>query len=752
MKTIILGKKSFLSNSLNKKIKDSHIFSIEEFINKIQYRNINFKFNLIINSFYSSLHLQNINSYSYFFKKSILDLSLLLDKLKKYNINKVIYTSSASVYGSVGNYSLKKDDFNRKLYSSSKLSNEILLSNFCNKNNINLIIARIFNMYGDDENFSFISKIIEAKKNNKFITLFNQGHSVRDFIHISDVIKIYSKFLNNKVQGIFDIGTGIGIKLIDLINSTNFNKKKIIFHSKKIIEIDRSIANTELLENALNYKNFFSLKKYLKKNKFNIKSSLIEKNTDYTQNNLFNNIRGSIIYGAGYAGITLAKSLIKINKNDLYCFVDDDFSKIGKYRFRKQIISFDDLIKISKNSVIPNIIIAIPSLKEEKLIFLYEKLKKICLNVNILPFKNELINKEISINQLKEFDIGEIINRKLFEIKSDTLVHLYRKNILITGAGGSIGSELCIQILKAKPKIIIALDFSEIAIYNLKKLLKINGFTKVVMILGSTSDCLKLNKIIDNYKITHIFHAAAYKHVSILEENIIEAVKNNIFSIVNILNCIKNRDINLIVISTDKAANPKSVLGFTKRISEIICQSFIQQSDYKKLKLSIIRFGNVFGSQGSAIPMFIQQIREGGPITLTNSKVERYFMSIKEACNLVIQSIRLSNSNKIFILQMGSQIKILDIVYKLINFFGKNKDKIKIIETGLNKGEKIKERLSYSNKFQKTKYKNILLIKEKIYSVEKVKNLLTKFFLNIQNNNSSSIYKLMRSFLRSEIK
>ena len=240
MKTIILGKRSYLSNKLGLNIPFSTLYSVNEF--KEFCTSNKKRFNLIINIFYPSSQLSEINNYHNFFDLSVNNLSSVLDKINHKHINKIIYTSSSSVYGSINDHNYLNDANNRQLYSSTKLLNEITLNNYCQKNNIQLIIARLFNMYGQNENFSIIHKLIENINNKKKITIYNNGNSIRDFIHVDDVCKIYLGLLNSKKSNIYDIGSGLGIKIKDIINFLEIPKKKIIFKKNKVTELKSSIC------------------------------------------------------------------------------------------------------------------------------------------------------------------------------------------------------------------------------------------------------------------------------------------------------------------------------------------------------------------------------------------------------------------------------------------------------------------------------------------------------------------------------
>ena len=289
---IILGKRSYLSLELKKKIKNTNIFSLEKF----PYEEIgDKKYNLIINSFYSSLDLKEIKSYEKFFKKSLYELSIFLDNFPTKKINKILYTSSSSIYNSVNDYDLE-DSRNRIIYSTTKFAAENLIRNFSKKNKIKFCIARIFNIFGDNEKFSVIAKIIESYKTKKKLYLFNKGNSVRDFIHINDVIKIYKNIIQNNTPSKIDIGSGFGFKIKDIIKNLGYNN----FNLKKIDgeESNFSIASVESnkLADKFRLEKFFTKKLKLKKKiKF-------EKIFSSKKNILYDYLEGSVIYGAGEAG------------------------------------------------------------------------------------------------------------------------------------------------------------------------------------------------------------------------------------------------------------------------------------------------------------------------------------------------------------------------------------------------------------------------------------------------------------------
>ena len=359
IKNIILGT-GYLSSSLNKNIKKSKIYSSTEFRKVLKkFNKKKNKINLIINSFYSSKMLNNINLKNEFIKKSVSEVSEVFDEIDFRIINKILYTSSSSVYGSLNNKINLKDKNNRSLYSSFKLSAESLIKNFCFQNKIDLYICRLFNLYGPNDKFSIINKLLDAKKQNKKISIYNKGVSTRDFIHVDDVVKIYSKILKLKNSEIFDVGTGRGLSIIEIIKKLRIPSKNIIYKNETSNEIIHSIADNKELIKKIKFKNFKKNKNFLKiKNKLNYEN-LINKNS------IENNLIGSIIYGAGYAGKKLANQLINYDKNNIAYFIDDDPKKIGKHINRIKVLSFKDLQNLSTQTNIRNIIIAIPSLKSK---------------------------------------------------------------------------------------------------------------------------------------------------------------------------------------------------------------------------------------------------------------------------------------------------------------------------------------------------------------------------------------------------
>ena len=734
MINLIIGERSALSQNLKKKLKNSKIISSNNFLNlKIQSKS-----NIIINSFYPSKQISKLEDYNEFLNQSLLILAEGLMRLNKKLINKIIYTSSSSIYGL--NTQFKHADYgNRKIYAASKLLAENIVTNFSTKNKIPYTIARVFNLYGENDKFSIVSKLIDSNKNKNFFILNNNGSAIRDFISFNQVSDIYNQILKNKKSEIVDVGTGYGTQILDIVKT--IENKKLIIKKKSIPEQDSSISEKNFYNKNIKFSDF---ENFIKK-KFNIKKKISLKKYYLKNNYQFKDyIEGTIIYGAGNAGSQFY-NLQKINNlNSIYCFVDDNKKKQKKFIDDKKIISFKELVKISRNRVITNIVIAIPSLKKKSLLKKINELKKISLNVNYIPLKNNLLKEKISLQDINYSDFLDIFERKTYQLNSKLLSKFKGKNILVTGAAGSIGTAICSKLKDLKTKKIIALDKSEIGIYNLK-----NSFNNknIKYILGDINRKSILENIERRYKIDLVFHTAAYKHLNILEDNICEAVRNNIFGTLNLINVFKKKK--LIIISTDKAVKPKSILGLTKRISEIASLNYSEKSS----KIIVVRFGNVFASQGSAINLFLDQIKSGGPVTLTNKNVERYFMSSGEAANLVLQGSQLSENRKVLVLDMGKPVKLIKIVKKLIKTqqLESPDHSVRIKYIGLKKGEKLKENLFFNKIKRSTSHKNILIADEPKYNVNSTEYLLQKLKRHLNNYDDKNILKEMKKFLKYEL-
>ena len=400
-----------------------------------------------------------------------------------------------------------------------------------------------------------------------------------------------------------------------------------------------------------------------------------------------------------------------------------------------------------------------PSISRRKRNQIVKKLSKLKIIVKTLPSISEIIDGRVTVSDIKDINIDDLLNRQ--QVKPD--IKLLKKNIskkivLVTGAGGSIGSELCRQIIKLKPLKLLLLELNEFALYNIREeLIKNYKSQNIVSLLGDSQDQAKLQIIFETFKVSTVYHTAAYKHVPLVEENICAGVKNNVFSTLavakaSVLNGVKN----LVFISSDKAVRPTNIMGASKRLAELCVQAIYENINNENINFSIVRFGNVLESSGSVIPKFKKQIMEGGPVTLTHKNVTRYFMTITEAAQLVIQAGSMGKKSEVFVLDMGKSIKIINLINTMINLFGltvKNKKNpkgdiaIKII--GLRPGEKLYEELLIGDKPQKTRHPKIKKINDPSISYNKLELDLNYLRTLINHNKSKAVKKLLKKILKS---
>jgi len=463
-----------------------------------------------------------------------------------------------------------------------------------------------------------------------------------------------------------------------------------------------------------------------------------------------------LIYGANESGYNLYNSISKNQSLNILGFIDNDNSLKKTFVTNKKVLgNIDHAIKLKKKYENLTIYLNDPSISQKDKINIYLKLSKFNINLRMIPSIPEFSNNEQKNVLFNDLPIHLLIGRKEKKLNPKlSKLCIENQNVLITGAGGSIGSELSKQVLDLNPNNLILLENSEYNMFSSQK--KINQIlerknlnTKVFYILGSINDSGLLNKIFSDFKINTIFHAAAYKHVDLVENNIVSAINNNIFGTLKLAKYARTFKIkSFILISTDKAVNPSSIMGKTKKISEIIIQSIANTLKGKKY-FSIVRFGNVFESSGSVIQIFKEQISNNGPITITDKEVTRYFMTIKEAAQLVIEASSLQLNGEVYILDMGKPIKILDLAEKLIKFYGfnvknnsnnlKNNNDIEIKFIGLKKGEKLHEKLSTNKKLQNSSRSKIFISKEKVLKWEKLEYNLNKLEYLIKKNNLPKI-------------
>ena len=410
-------------------------------------------------------------------------------------------------------------------------------------------------------------------------------------------------------------------------------------------------------------------------------------------------VKNTLILGAGEGGRILYNSLLgskTAGDINVVGFIDDDPNKRHTYLSGKKVLgSIKDLSELVEKYEIAMITIAIPSLSRKKLREIFELIEPLHVKVNSMPSMEEVASGKINLSRLKEIDVVDLLGRDEVQLDIDAIKdQITGKTILVTGAGGSIGSEICRQVIRFNPRRLLLLGHGENSIYLIDRELRNNYsecVTEIVPIIADIQDRKKIFAIMEDYQPEIVYHAAAHKHVPLMEYNPREAVKNNVYGTKNVAEAAKAAKVkNFVMVSTDKANNPPNVMGATKRIAEMIVTGL---NEAGCTKFSAVRFGNVLGSRGSVIPVFREQIANGGPITITDFRMTRYFMTIPEASRLVIQSGALAKGGEIFILDMSEPVKIIDLAKNMIRLSGYSEDEIEIIETGIRPGEKLYEEL-----------------------------------------------------------
>lgn len=403
-----------------------------------------------------------------------------------------------------------------------------------------------------------------------------------------------------------------------------------------------------------------------------------------------------VIYGAGESGILTYNAIINLSKNNVKVvgFVDNDKKKIGKVINGVSVYSPDVLTEsfIVKRDI-SEIIFCIQTISSSRLKELVEGLVDFPVVVKIVPPVEDWINGELKVSQIKNIQIEDLLNRAPIDLDNMNIEkELYNKTVLVTGGAGSIGSELVRQICNFRYKSLIIIDQAESALYDLQQELKQKGFHNFIPIVGDVRDKKRMNNLFEEYKPNMVFHAAAYKHVPLMEQNSYEAIKINIAGTKNIADIASDHEVDkFVLVSTDKAVNPTNIMGASKRIAEIYVSCLQQRSNTKFI---ITRFGNVLGSNGSVIPLFRKQIEKGGPLTLTHKDITRYFMTIPEASQLVLEAGSMGVGGEIFIFDMGESVKIFDLAKNMIKLSGlRYPEDIDITITGLRPGEKLYEEL-----------------------------------------------------------
>ncbi|MEQ1742434.1 MAG: nucleoside-diphosphate sugar epimerase/dehydratase [Candidatus Nitrotoga sp.] len=415
--------------------------------------------------------------------------------------------------------------------------------------------------------------------------------------------------------------------------------------------------------------------------------------------NLKLNMEPVLVLGASDAAVGLSKELARSRDWRLVGFLDDNVDKHGRILNGIKVLgALDSLPQWAERMTVKQAIVAMPSASHQVRKRSIEICNQARVKVLTVPSFDDLLSGRVAISQLRAVELDDLLGRDPVQLDAVGLQELFTsKTVLVTGAGGSIGSELCRQIINFKPRTLVMLELSEFALYNMEQELaaKFDGLD-IVCLIGDVRDAARLDQVFSEYKPEVVFHAAAYKHVPLMEQhNAWQAIRNNVLGTWSVATAAQRHGVaKFVLISTDKAVNPTNVMGASKRLAEMVCQGLQQPGGTRFI---MVRFGNVLGSTGSVIPKFREQIAKGGPITVTHPDITRYFMSIPEAAQLVLQASLMGKGGEIFVLDMGDPVKIVDLANDLIRLSGLSKDDIRIEFTGLRLGEKLYEELLADN-------------------------------------------------------
>ncbi|MBB4574935.1 MULTISPECIES: polysaccharide biosynthesis protein [Rhizobium] len=442
-----------------------------------------------------------------------------------------------------------------------------------------------------------------------------------------------------------------------------------------------------------------------------------------------NTLAKVLIYGAGNAGRQLAGALTNSAELNVVGYLDDDPRLKGGIMGGLPIYDPSDLPVLAEALGVHNVLLALPSASRQRRNEILERIRKARVNVRTLPDLTALAQGRVAVSDIRELEIEDLLGREAVAPRQELLDKAMRKKVvMVTGAGGSIGGELCRQILRNAPSTLILIDQNEFSLYNIHaELLKLAELyqqesVQIVPILCSVRDQDRMEHIMQSWRPQTLYHAAAYKHVPLVEHNAVEGIKNNVMgTLITARAANKCGVLNFVLISTDKAVRPTNVMGASKRLAEMVLQALAAEPavDRVRTNFSMVRFGNVLGSSGSVVPLFRQQIKDGGPVTLTHPKITRYFMTISEASQLVIQAGAMAEGGDVFLLDMGEPVRIADLARKMVELSGltiRDEDNpegdIELSVTGLRPGEKLYEELLIGDNPETTEHPRIMKARE----------------------------------------
>lgn len=466
-----------------------------------------------------------------------------------------------------------------------------------------------------------------------------------------------------------------------------------------------------------------------------------------------------LVYGAGRAGRQLVSALVNSNELKVVGFLDDDDRLHGQVLQGQEIYSPSKIADLIKSKEAQLVLLALPSISRSRRSEILKNLSDYPLQVQTLPTFGDIIQGRVSLSDIKDLDVDDILNRDQVLPNNELLSkNITSKVVVVTGAGGSIGSELSRQIAKLNPEKLLLLELNEFALYKIYEELRIvNQNLKIIPLFVNVQDQTKVNEIFKTFKVDTVYHAAAYKHVPLVEENISESIKNNVFATLIVAKAAQSQSVeNFVLISSDKAVRSTNIMGASKRLAELCVQGLYHYAKNSKTKMSIVRFGNVLESSGSVIPKFRKQIKDGGPITLTHPDVTRYFMTLTEASQLVIQAGAMSENCNVFILDMGKSVKIKDLIYRIVNLSGLTvKDEnniegdIEIKTIGLRPGEKLYEELLLGDNPRKTKHPKIQKAKDPFIPFNQLEIDLNNLKILLDHNKVSEVKELLAKIVKT---
>lgn len=473
----------------------------------------------------------------------------------------------------------------------------------------------------------------------------------------------------------------------------------------------------------------------------------------------------ALVYGAGNAGRQLASAMANSPEIRVIGFIDDDVRLHGQILNGLPIYDPADLTEVLCLTPVSVVLLALPSVSRQRRNEIINSLKLHKVAVRTLPGLSDIATGKVCLSDVRELDIDDLLGRE--PVKPNLLLlklNTYDKTVLVTGAGGSIGSELCRQILRTKPQTLLLVDMSEYALYRIHQDLQSldeSVGVNLVPLLASVCDGHRMNEIISTWRPQTVYHAAAYKHVPLVEHNPIEGLRNNVWGTWRCAEAaVRYGVLNFVLISTDKAVRPTNIMGATKRLAELVLQALaVEQqltcnAERAKTTFTMVRFGNVLGSSGSVVPLFREQIKNGGPITLTNLEITRYFMTIPEAAQLVIQAGAMGTGGDVFVLDMGKPVKIIDLARRMVELTGSTvKDEfnpdgdIEFVVTGLRPGEKLYEELLIGDNPMPTQHSLIMKANEQMIPWCKLEGSLKELSIAMENNDVISIRNQLKTLI-----